>query len=139
MKPSEARILWIESGAMSGGSRNQIEFDEALAGFFTNELPPLNASVALQLGVNVGWLECGLAHKRTSFGVDIYRLSMPTVARGGHDYPGTVIAFERNGPYPSKYFQLQISESDDPRASEWSRLSSLRDTTAGGRHFGLIP
>lgn len=139
MEPSHAGTLWIEAGAMSGGSRNQIEFDEALVAFFTDDPPRLNATIELALGANTRWLDCVLAHKQTTFGVDIYRLSMPTLARGGFDYAGKVVSFERNGPYASRYFQISVTEVDGDLHNDWRSRSASVDRTAGGREYGLIP
>ena len=135
--------MWIEAGDMSGGSRNQIEFDEDLAKFFTEDLPMIGDQVELQIGVDVRWLACGLAAKRTSYGVDIYRLSLPTVARGGHDYAGQIVRFDRSGPIGSRYFQVTVVEngSDEHNLLKaGSQANATLSSTSGssGREFGYL-
>jgi len=94
--PSELRTsltLWIAAGAMSGGSRNQVEFSRDLAGFFG---PTTTATRYLRIRINgTEWDDRPLAYKVTTFGVDIWRLSLPTENTGGFAYPHTVIRFRR--------------------------------------------
>jgi HKD family nuclease len=73
---SAASTLWIESGAMSGGSRNQVEFSRELTAFFG---PPHTGSQLLRVRADgQEWNDRPLSHKTTTFGVDIWRLSLPT-------------------------------------------------------------
>lgn len=133
--------LWIEAGDMSGGSRNQIEFDEDLAAFFGVTLPPIGGSVELLIDVGTQkWHECGLAGKKTTFGVKIYRLNLPTAAKGGFDYPGTIVKF---APAGGRYFKLEVVEEGSTEHETWRGISESNGSlgrTAGpeGREFGLI-
>ncbi len=113
---SEQRVLWIEAGAMSGGSRNQVEFGEDLAPFFCDPPPTVGAQETVNIGVNLRWLECVFTGKLTTFKVPIWRLSLPTLTRGGFDYPGSVLRFERSGPSGSKYFNLTFASPDSADA-----------------------
>ena len=135
------RVLWIEAGDMSGGSRNQIEFDEDLAGFFEVDLPRVGSSVELAIDVTGRkWHDCGLAAKMTTFGVTIYRLNLPTAAKGGFDYPGTVLKFAPSG---GRYFRVHVADHGSADHLAW-RAASVADGTlsvtggAGGREFGFF-
>jgi hypothetical protein len=133
--------LWIEAGEMSGGSRNQIEFDEDLAAFFDIPLPPVGGSVEVLIDVGSRkWHQCSLAAKKTTFGVVIYRLNLPTAAKGGHEYPGTVIKFARAG---GRYFKVEVVVEGSPELETWRAISARNETLARtggaeGREFGLI-
>jgi hypothetical protein len=131
--------LWIEAGDMSGGSRNQIEFDDDLAAFFGIDLPPIGASTQLSIDVTgTEWHECILAAKVTSFQVTIYRLNLPTVAKGGHDYAGSIIRFTHAG---GRYFRALVAEQNSPEHQAWraesvANGSLSRTGGAAGREFG---
>lgn len=135
------RSLWIEAGDMSGGSRNQVEFDDDLAGFFSKTLPSIGESIDLAIDVTgKKWHDCGLAAKRTSFGVTIYRLNLPTAAKGGWDYPGTILRFETSG---GRYFMVTVAERGSAEHLSWIEASRANGTLTrtgggGGREFGFI-
>lgn len=138
--PQNARVLWIEAGAMSGGSRNQIEFSDDLVGFFTTSPPAVGATETINISVTRRWQECVLAAKRTSFGVPIWRLSLPTAERGGEHYSGMVIRFERSGPAGSKYFEVSVAEPASTEATAWETATADTGTngsTSGNRRYGL--
>jgi len=132
--------LWIETGDMSGGSRNQIEFDRDLAEFFTNTIPGRGSHVDLMIRIHDRpWVECKMAAKKTTYGVDIYRLGLVTAAQGGEDYPGKVIRFDRRG---GRYFGVTVVALDSPEHAQWRQESSANGTLgrtggAGGREFGF--
>jgi len=78
-----ATTLWIESGAMSGGSRNQVEFNQDLAGFFgqiSNQSTMLRIATRRRI-----WDDRPITPKTTTFGVRIWRLSLPTEAAGAFE------------------------------------------------------
>lgn len=134
---SSAPTLWIEAGAMSGGSRNQVEFNRDLAEFFG---PPSTSTriLTMQVGKRV-WNDRPLSPKTTSFGVDIWRLSLPTEAKGGFNYPGKVIRLQRD-PSAGGTFHLSVAPSGSSRVRNW-RSTAGRDgyigRTSGNREFGL--
>lgn len=135
--------LWIEAGEMSGGSRNQVEFDQDLASFFTSNLPAVGSRNDLMIDAGKNWLECSFAAKKTSFGVLIYRLSLPTVARGGWDYQGQVLRFTRGGPPGTRYFRVDVVAHGSPEHLGWRASSDANGTlgrSAGpeGREFGYL-
>lgn len=133
--------LWIEAGDMSGGSRNQIEFDRRLAEFFSDALPARGERVVLMISIqDRAWTECELAAKLTTYGVEIYRLSLITAAKGGDDYAGRVVRFDARG---HRYFAVTVVDADSSEHTNWREASIGNGTLnrtggAGGREFGLI-
>ena len=134
---SSASALWIEAGAMSGGSRNQVEFSRDLAGFFGN-VQSKQRLLELRVGSR-RWDDRPLSPKVTTFGVEIWRLSLPTLSSGGFDYPGKVIRFRRV-PTGKAEFLLDVAEPNSGAARSW-RSQANRDgyisVTSGKRAFGL--
>lgn len=133
--------LWIEAGSTSGGSRNQVEFDEDLAAHLGLLVPDLGQSLTVQVSVEGGrWLPCAFAAKRTTYGVLIYRLSLPTVTRGGVEYPGTVIRFT---PVTDKFLRVRVVEHGSADHQSWVAASEAngslsRTTGADSREYGLL-
>jgi hypothetical protein len=134
---AKATTLWIESGKMSGGSRNQVEFSTELASFFVS--PPTNKSVQLTIRHKGGvWDDRPLSPKTTTLGVEIFRLSLPSSSNGGPEYPGKIIRFDR---LPGvRRFRLDVAEMGSTKASRWGKLThemGLVHQTGGGRMFGI--
>lgn len=124
-----ATTLWIESGAMSGGSRNQVEFNQELAGFFgqiSNQSTMLRIAARRQM-----WDDRPITPKTTTFNVAIWRLSLPTETAGGFEYPGKVIRFRRRRDRKGTFFELDVAELDSSRYSRW------RSTAQRGGYVGL--
>lgn len=134
-----ARFLWIEAGAMSGGSRNQVEFNRELSAFF-GEVAEASRPVRIRVG-STTWDDRPLTHKTTTFGVDIWRLSLPTHSAGGLDYPGLVLGFERCSDSDGVYFVLQAVRPASRLHSTW-RLTALKTghagVTSGHRAYGFF-
>ena len=132
-----AEGFWIEAGAMSGGSRNQVEFSEDLASFFG---PP--ATKSRKLKILYGKLSRNdrpLSPKVTTFNVPIWRLSLPTATQGGPIYPGNIICFERV-PAESGY-RIMVAPPDSSLARRWHRKAKQTGylgRTNGNRAFGLF-
>jgi hypothetical protein len=119
MAIADADHLWMEIGAASGGSRHQIEFPEALARYFGR---PRRETVTLTL--RYGTAERSdrtLAHKQTSFGVDIWRLSMLTAHQGGPTYQGRVVQFAREG---LRVFRIHVADVGSAEAQGWKRMAN---------------
>ncbi|WP_439642279.1 hypothetical protein [Gemmatimonas sp.] len=134
LHPAEATIadathFWMEIGAASGGSRHQIEFPEALARFFRT---PIRDTVNLTLRYqNVERADRTLAHKETTFGVDIWRLSMLTGHQGGPQYQGRIVHFTREA---LNSFRLCVADPGSAEAARWQR--SANDAGHLGRTGG---
>jgi hypothetical protein len=134
---ANANTLWIEAGAMSGGSRNQVEFNRELAAFFGPVITRRR-----KLSVEIGgqqWNDRPLSPKVTTFGVEIWRLSLPTKASGGLKYPGTVIRFRRRMSGVDS-FLLDIAAEGSRSARAWrseANRAGYIGSTSGNRAFGL--
>lgn len=134
---SDASNLWIETREMTGGSRNQVEFNEQLSGFFSDS-GTLPGSVDIEFQ--------GSAHTdrplntRTTdppYGVSICLLYLPT----GHDYQHQVIHLEKRDSSGSGHpvFELTVAEPGDDVVDEWrnqARNRGVLDKTSGGREYG---
>lgn len=130
-----APTLWIEGGAMSGGSRNQVEFNRDLAAFFG---PPSTRQRVLQISVGQNiWSDRPLTPKTTSFNVEIWRLSLPTPLASGLTYAGQVLRLTRLG---GDQYRLEVAAPGSSLARQW-RWNSVQNgyvgKTSGNREFGL--
>lgn len=127
--------LWIEAGAMSGGSRNQVEFNEELAPFFG---PPSYGRRILSIEIQGEvWADRPLTHKVTTFGVHIWRLSLPP----GFDYAHRVIRFSRVNEGEERIFEVVVTDPGGTECRRWmseSRARGVLGQTSGGRMFGLV-
>jgi hypothetical protein len=135
---ASALTFWIEAGAMSGGSRNQVEFNRDLAAFF-GTVSRQQRMITLEIGRS-SWDDRPLSPKVTTFGVKIWRLSLPTEAKGGFEYPGKVIRFRRRSPGdPSIILDVATPGSRAVRSwqSEANRTGYL-GVTSGNRAFGFF-
>lgn len=134
----EASQLWIEAGAMSGGARNQVEFARDVAAFFHPD--DQDATTQLRIKFDGGMRsDRPLTRKTTTFGVRIWRLSLPTEAQGGPPYAGRIIRLERGRDSSGEFFQLEVAEPGDSAHSDWQieahRLGVV-GSTGGGRKYG---
>lgn len=139
---ADARVLWIEAGQMSGGSRNQIEFSEELAGFLG---PVSNKSKLIKIRVgDETWTNRPLTPKTTSFGVSIWRLGLPTTHMCGLTYPGSFVRLERSRDSNGEYFQLTVAIPDSTELDAWrseANRTGFLGRTQGQhrREFGVHP
>ena len=133
-----ATVLHIEAGAMSGGSRNQVEFNRELAGFFG---PVRRSRKNLRIAVRGHmWDDRPLTPKTTTFGVDIWRLGLPTEATGGFEYPGKVLQFKRRKDKQGTFFELDVADLDSRKHARWRGIAHRRGyigLSSGKRAFGL--
>ena len=134
---ASSTTMWMETGAMSGGSRNQIEFSRELASFFG---PPTSVSrpITVMIGNRV-WDDRPLTPKVTTFRVPIWRLSLPTATQGAPPYPGRIICFRYSEP--SAAYRITVADPGSSAARLWKR-ESMRSgyvgRTSGDRAFGLF-
>ena len=124
---------------MSGGSRNQVEFSYELAEFFA---PSIQAQRWLTLRAgNRSWNDRPLSPKTTTFGVDIWRLSLPTQSQSGMRYPDRVIKFERLiGAGGREAFQIAVADVGSEQHQRWRQEAIDRGavgTTSGDREYGI--
>lgn len=133
-----ATTLWIESGAMSGGSRNQVEFNRELAGFF-GQISETSRELRITAHGQM-WDDRAMTPKTTTFGVDIWRLSLPTEASGGFEYPGKVLRFKRRKDKQGTFFELDVAELGSPKYARWrskAHGSGYVGLSSGKRAFGF--
>lgn len=128
-----AGSFWIEMGAGSGGARNQVEFSSDLVGFFGTPSPSRRLLKISYDGRT--WTDRPLSPKRTTFNVDIWRLSLPT---GVVDYPGRVIKLTKLGDG----YELQVAHLNSAAHRRWratSRTSGRLGRTGSGtgREYGF--
>lgn len=116
---STAEFFFCEVGAGSGppGHRHQVEFPESLARFFGT---PERAKIGITLrqGQNI-WSNRPLSYKQTTFGVGIWRLGMPTEAKGGEPIADRAILFQRL-PGDST-FGFTVCDVGGPKYEVWAK------------------
>ena len=135
--PSEvqdAKYFFMEVGAASGppGYRHQIEFPETLAAFFGT---PVRHGRTLTLSGNgVAWDKRPLSYKVTTFGVEIWRLGMPTQRSGGEPITERVIRFCRTDD--PNTFEFEITDRQSETFTKWENVANTLGqlgATHGGR------
>lgn len=131
----DARDLFIEVGKGSGMERHQVEFTRQLATFFGK---PRSSRKDLRLAnPATTWKNRPLTPKKTSYGVTIYRLGMPTVKKGGEKVAGRAIRFTRTKA--SNRFLIEIADLGSPSYIDWESHANAQGhlgKTSGGRKFG---
>ena len=124
---------------MSGGSRNQVEFSRDLAGFFGRvDTHTRRLRIRTQNGE---WDDRPLAHKVTSFGVDIWRLSLPTKKAGGFAYPNTIIRFKKEREEAGEVLAVDVAMPTDSEVGRWRSRAQRHGyvgLTSGQRSFGFF-
>lgn len=135
-----AQHFFLEVGAGSGppGARHQVEFPESLVQFF-GELSHARRDITLRAD-GQEWTDRPLSFKHTSFGVDIWRLGMPTQAKGGAPVAKRAIRFTRTDTPLA--FAYEVTDVDSEVFRDWERLANLSGhigTTQGqgGRRYGF--
>ncbi len=121
---------------MSGGSRNQVEFAEDLAGYFGQAV--YSQKIVTIQTPDKTFNGCTFTPKTTTFGVEIWRLSLPTEAKSGFSYPGSIIHFTRT--VSPTFFRLLVAPPGSEQATQWE-MSALSNgsisQTSGSRRFGI--
>ena len=118
-----ARYFFLEVGAGSGppGKRHQVEFPRELAQFF-GEVSFQRKNLTLQ-SEGQTWNGRPLSFKKTDYGVEIWRLGMPTQPRGGPPIAERAIQFKRTDD-PRK-FEFEVTDVDSNAFAEWERSANL--------------
>lgn len=134
---SDADSLWIETRAMTGGSRNQAEFSDELGQFFEH-LGSLPREIEIEFRGTV-YSDRPVNTRKTDPPVEqpIVLLYLPP----GFDYSNKVIHFEKqsssSGTTPQ--FELEVASLGSDTAGSWkdsSQNSGVTSKTAGGREYG---
>jgi len=134
-----ATSFWIEVGKASGIERHQIEFPTSLVSFFGK---PQKKRIDLTLiRKKKIWSGRPLTHKQTTFGVDIWRLGMPTVTMGGEPIQDRVILFKRTSD--ADRFEFEIADQSSSQFERWLRESSAfghlgRTGGSHSRQYGYV-
>lgn len=126
--------FFLEVGAASGATnaRNQVEFPRALAEFF-GDLSYQRRDLILRQ-TNQVWEHRPLSYKQTSYGVDIWRLNMPTKASGGPPIAERAIRFTRTEEPTT--FAFEVEDIDSSAFQTWkgaAEASGLLGATQGQR------
>jgi hypothetical protein len=76
----------------------------------------------------------------TTFGVEIWRLSLPTKEGGGFEYPGKVIKFTKLQDREGQYFKVAVADTGSRQHAGW-RSDAHRfgyiGMTSGQRTYGF--
>lgn len=122
------KFFFLEVGAGSGPpqARHQVEFPEALAKFFG---PVYRGSrrICLKNGRHE-WTDRPLSFKTTTYGVEIWRLGMPTQTTGGEPIAERAIRFAKTDVADT--FVFDVVDTDSRAFRHWT----IRANTAG--HIG---
>jgi uncharacterized protein YlzI (FlbEa/FlbD family) len=132
--------FWIEAGRMStGGSHNAVDLNRDLAGFFG---PP--SRQRKQLTIVAGkkrWNNRPLSPKRTTLGVQLWRLSLPTLDMGGFDYKDQIICFTKKMLADETAYELDVADPESAKARRWradAQRSGVLGRTGGGHNYAFI-
>lgn len=139
MNAGQFRAFWIEAGAMSGGSRNQLELPNDLAEFF-DESSRQDEIVRVRLPD--GQIhDCSLTYRGTDYGqwTNIWRLGLPTEAKGGPPYSSRAIKFERRTVDDTVVYEVAVADIGSSEFAVWNSHTTSRGITAsgGGRSYGF--
>lgn len=131
---SEADCFYIETRAMTGGSRNQIELSEELSPFIEDRHGEI--TIVFEGTTHTG---CSVSPRVTDppFGMNITPVYLPT----GHDYTDSFVHLEKlpYDPGQEPRYELTVADPGDDIVDGWSEraaTSGVRDHTGGGREYG---
>ena len=140
MSIEDATFFWLEAGDMSGGSRNQIEFTDDLVIFF-DEKSRSSAQVFIAYDSKTK-SQCPLTNRGQDYDqwTNKWRLGLITKAKGGVDYQGRVICFERKKVGQNFAYLITVTDKDSELHQEWKAKSVHIGATFGpeGRPYGYF-
>lgn len=119
----DARHFFLEVGAASGppDRRHQVEFPKSLAAFF-GEASYMRRDLRLRHHEQE-WNSRPLSYKQTTFGVDIWRLGMPTPTKGGPSIPERAIRFTRTEDPDT--FDFDVADVSSLEFQTWKESANL--------------
>ncbi len=133
-----ATHLWLEAGNMSGGSRNQIEFSDDLIRFF-DEQSRASEKVFIAYDSKVK-AYCPLADRGQGYGqwANIWRLGLITEDKGGVNYRGRVIHFERKLIGKRYVYLIDVVDINSTEHQDLTAKATSTGITGGseGRAYG---
>ncbi len=128
---SNATVLWIDAGFLSGGSRSQIEFPEEIGRFFkTNQTHE---------EVNISIIYAGITfpEKRMEFhGNSVWRLNLPTEDQGLGEYDDKVLVFEKTEK--NNNYRLWLVEFESPAHNKLKSKTLEKNRGARPRRNGRV-
>jgi hypothetical protein len=120
---NKAEYFFLEVGAGSGppGARHQVEFPEALARLFG----PVHRGPRLitLTDSNHVWNNRPLSYKTTTYGVEIWRLGMPTLQMGGVPISERVIQFTKT-PKDNTY-GIEVVDTHSAEFRCWTTIANV--------------
>lgn len=135
-----ATHLWFEAGDLSGGSRNQVEFSEELVRFFDEQ--SREAGKVFIAFDKTTKLYCPLTNRGQDYGqwTNIWRLGLITQAKGGVDYQGRIVCFERRAVGKMYVYLITVTDPNSDIHKDWISKSTHTGSTGGadGRRFGYF-
>ena len=135
-----AETLWIETGAMQGGSRNQLELTDDIARYFGDQARE-DEIIVIQMVPGVQHVR-PFVYRGDDYGhyTERWRLCLPTAQMGGPEYPDRVVRFDRLTVGGATVFQLTVADRNSAVHNAWRGSSAPpngdTDTTFGGREYG---
>jgi hypothetical protein len=140
MTIEEATFFWLEAGDMSGGSRNQIEFTDDLVTFFDEQ--SRSAGQVFIAYDKETKAHCPLTNRGQDYDqwTNKWRLGLITKAKGGVDYQGRVIRFEKRKVGRNFAYVITVADRQSALHEEWKAKSAQVGSTFGpeGRPFGFF-
>lgn len=138
MDIENATNLWLEAGDMSGGSRNQIEFSDNIVSFFDRKSREAGkVFIAYDSTVKAF---CPLADRGQGYGqwANIWRLGLITEDKGGQNYQGRVVHFEKKLFGKTYAYLIEVVDLGSTEHKALIAKSAVTGVTggAGGRKFG---
>ncbi len=135
-----ANNLWLEAGAMQGGSRNQLEMTDELAQFFGNQARSAQSvTILIPAGTQH---DCSFVYRGDDYEhySERWRLSLPTEHMGAPPCPGRVIRFSKQQSGGVLVIRLEVTDVNSPDHTQWQQQSHPpgggSGTTHGGRQYG---
>lgn len=140
MSIEQATYFWVEAGDMSGGSRNQMEFTDEMALFF-DEKSRSSEQVFVAFDKEKKAF-CTFSNRGQDYDqwVNKWRLSLITKAKGGVDYAGRVVGFEKRKVGQSFAYVITVADIGSDLHQKWRSNSTYVGSTAGaeGRAYGYF-
>ncbi|MGQ3354011.1 MAG: hypothetical protein ACT6XY_07075 [Phreatobacter sp.] len=140
MAIEEATYFWIEAGDMQGGSRNQIEFTDEIVLFFDEKSRSAGQAFLAFNEKTKGYGAFSNRAQDYDQWVNKWRLSLITKAKGGVEYAGRVICFEKRKIGRSHVYVTSVADIGSAEHIAWKSKSKHVGSTGGadGREYGYF-
>lgn len=140
MSIDEANYFWIEAGDMQGGSRNQIEFTDDIVLFFDEKSRSAGQAFLAFDTKTKGYGALSNRAQDYAQWVNKWRLSLITKAKGGVDYAGRVVCFEKRRIGQRYVYVTSVADIGSADHATWRSKSKRIESTGGadGREYGYF-